>query len=724
MTTGRTPSQRVSVIAVHGVGNSQPGDTARAVADALARAAGGRCIFEEARSRRYPTPRSPSEILGETLTPVHGKPEKPFVSVRLRGSVKNVDVTVHELYWADLSKGKPTTLSIAKQMIELFPRFLHIARHELASATRDTARWVALLYDGAVLLLGWLLPTLNAALLVFACSLLPFRLACEHVDGVALASILILACVVGPWLVYRVATSKHAFKSLASSALVGATALGVLRAVAGLRWGAAWVFLLGVVGCSFAVRALILQLLAWRRWWSEPLLVFAVLAGVGTAGACLDVDRTFLSRSFVLAVLPVTGTLIVTTWTVLFGALTAVFVGGRNVVRRREASRASWHFAWATIAVTFAVTLFVQAFTFQTLGERAVQQWLGLIVGDDEHVVPLFWRSSKTHFAFDALQLSELLVGGTLLLVGTIAAAWGLIPSISAEIDGGDDANPMDSDHAQRQGAWLTAGRRVLAGLAAFAAPCVFFLPVLGTFIACVTDIADKLPRLVNAKVWAVVLPSGLAAIVALRRARSSLASIWPALGIALDVAAFVRDPADGTRPADAIRQRGRLLLADVGSDAIVIVAHSQGTLLTTDLLASLDETTRKRVVLITLGSPLRALYGTLLRHSFPEVIEALGRPDAWCKEWANLYFAGDYVGRALWASDTDAPYSGTKVEHSAGVYDQCVGAGGHWKYLDRKAVGEKLLAIVVASAVMRSTTACAGGPPAAHSRLFPRRAR
>src|SRR5207244_2642359 len=171
------------------------------------------------------------------------------------------------------------------------------------------------------------------------------------------------------------------------------------------------------------------------------------------------------------------------------------------------------------------------------------------------------------------------------------------------------------------------------------------------------------------------------------------------------------------------------------GYDAIVIIAHSQGTVITADIfrfllwesrgnlpaydagLARLDE---MPVTLFTMGCPLRDLYA--LR--FPRLYAWARHEDAaamreWrandlgagrqasepnpaelgVVRWINAYRSGDYIGRYLWrtvpcgylwASDLggvpfDAPARSVSSDGRQRT-EFCIGAGAHTHYWDRTA--------------------------------------
>src|SRR4030095_4855350 len=101
--------------------------------------------------------------------------------------------------------------------------------------------------------------------------------------------------------------------------------------------------------------------------------------------------------------------------------------------------------------------------------------------------------------------------------------------------------------------------------------------------------------------------------------------------------------------------------LRDRGYARIVIVSHSQGTVISADLLRYLhvhgrlpDVTGRVPISLVTVASPLRDLYS----ERFPLLYRWMGSntagfaaaepsaADIGASEWVNAFRSGDYVGR------------------------------------------------------------------------------
>jgi hypothetical protein len=151
--------------------------------------------------------------------------------------------------------------------------------------------------------------------------------------------------------------------------------------------------------------------------------------------------------------------------------------------------------------------------------------------------------------------------------------------------------------------------------------------------------------------------------------------------------------------------------------DAVIIVAHSQGSVLSADLLRWRMLTRRNQVpiYLLTMGSPLRQLYAS----RFPDLYGWITRSsaeDLGVKAWVNVFRSGDYVGRAIWTPYDDPhvwdykPPRLEDLEKTTQRADFCLGEGSHTHYWCQHApeVG------VVLDALIREAIAKAAIPPRA----------
>jgi len=189
--------------------------------------------------------------------------------------------------------------------------------------------------------------------------------------------------------------------------------------------------------------------------------------------------------------------------------------------------------------------------------------------------------------------------------------------------------------------------------------------------------------------------------------------------------------------------------LRQQGYTRVVLVAHSQGTVITAELLRYLQQRpllqacspappaapagqvdlqrlgqwlARTDLRLLTLGSPLRQLYALRFPALYPWPVAPLRdrlqtgwrgpQPaDLGLRHWSNLWGTGDYVGRWLWAAADgtepvplqvdEARYAGPGVQgedaQGRSWKDQALGPDAHTHYfdLDQRQVAAELVSLV-----------------------------
>jgi len=239
-------------------------------------------------------------------------------------------------------------------------------------------------------------------------------------------------------------------------------------------------------------------------------------------------------------------------------------------------------------------------------------------------------------------------------------------------------------------------------------------------------------------------IAGGAVGLVAIGRvAIKQLQAVRAPLDAALDVDNHFREFPRRAIPRVRIFERYVAVLEHVmkgGYDRVVIVAHSQGTVITADLLRYLQRRDRLRPAgvsanpdrlarlakqlagyklrLLTCGSPLRQLYALRFPTRYDWVIGSPPGPgvgpsgphpwqDVGVASWVNVWGAGDYVGRWLWtpARDTAIPalavdpqaYEGKPVQQVPDYRDLCLGADAHTHYfdLDNKVMLDELRALI-----------------------------
>ncbi|MEO8005226.1 MAG: hypothetical protein ABI771_09990 [Betaproteobacteria bacterium] len=323
--------------------------------------------------------------------------------------------------------------------------------------------------------------------------------------------------------------------------------------------------------------------------------------------------------------------------------------------------------------------------------------------------------------AFTSLMLAALLV---------------LLPALIEEIKPTTNLDskglrPGTPDWSKRLGGWLGGGIRWLNLAAQYLIPpgailgsllyLAFIVRLFAPESIFAGGIVETLSNflnyfqgeaLVDAGKW---LAGGALTIAALgSRFSKTFGRLRVAIDAVLDIDNYFADPPNGQPPRARIFSRYASLLrylSERGYERIVIVSHSQGTVISADLLRYLHVQGRLQgatggvpVSLLTVGSPLRDLYA----DRFPLLYRWMGSnaggfataspsaADIGVVEWVNACRSGDYVGRFIWTPpvETDRYRIGLvdadgKVGASrAGDRTEfCLGAGAHTHYFSNDAV-------------------------------------
>ena len=248
-------------------------------------------------------------------------------------------------------------------------------------------------------------------------------------------------------------------------------------------------------------------------------------------------------------------------------------------------------------------------------------------------------------------------------------------------------------ERVRRLGRWLTAGWRrldaavlvvsLLAVVLAGAFATLYFLDLIGEMkVAQLNQGDDWLKDRSQDLLKPLVLTTaGLLALLSVLGGLLSkyLPELRAPLDVALDVDNHFREfPRTGIPRARIFSRYAALLrhVAAQGYERIVIVSHSQGTVITAELLRFLSSAEGHAPVaehgpelegkelppirLLTLGCPLRQLYAARFPTLYHWVIERRGTVvgprafDVGVARWVNAFCSGDYVGRWLWSDSPD----------------------------------------------------------------------
>ncbi|HET7795454.1 MAG TPA: hypothetical protein VFL64_18860, partial [Rhizobacter sp.] len=478
-----------------------------------------------------------------------------------------------------------------------------------------------------------------------------------------------------------------------------------------------------------------------RAVYGTGLLLMAVTLS-GLAWGALEHDSPGVGPSMVAGVLRATEVLLLAqlgAWVVMAVLVTtAVVLGewacrnGQDGPERRQSIVTARLGLFVSMGIFVAFVMTVWALVSQPLeslveGLHYAPWWFADMTVDGQmqagRFLALRFSASTDTFAMVAAML--------LALLGFVALVF--LPSVLVELR---FANWLA---APQLGHWLTAGYRALDRLVRWWS----WLITAALIVVAVLLVGSQLARLGISLPWlgVVTLPMGtwsgdllakmvvavaggavsLVAIgsVAIKR----LAALRAPLDAALDVDNHFREFPRQAIPRVMIFERYIAVLEHVlaqGYERIVIVAHSQGTVITADLLRYLQRRHRllpadgsddrlvqlgvqlgaKNIRLLTAGSPLRQLYALRFPCQYSWVLDGHDlnsgpepRRDLNVASWVNVWGAGDYVGRWLWspARDTVLPalsvdpqaYEGTPVQQTPHYRDVCLGADAHTHYFE-----------------------------------------
>jgi hypothetical protein len=460
-------------------------------------------------------------------------------------------------------------------------------------------------------------------------------------------------------------------------------------------------------------------------------------------------------------------------WLAFFGLVFCSHVAGAvAVLRIPDAEGKRQRAALSRWTARFTVSLSgLAVFLTTVLLWKAVAHGTSALLPDNFN----YWGVSKTNLLPlfinpDNDNLYAVLLG--LLLLVLILDAWSLAPSAWAELFPPTvSENPGKADcESKAMGRWMTNGYslmrwsgRIMYGAAFLIVPVVLISSGRSIPLISSRPAFDTLSA--RAEVYAVsekeiqtltLLLAGFAtSLMALRGRLARIAlGLRPALSIILDVDNYFREHPLDSNPRARIAARTLSLIRHLCTwrdshggrpyDAIVIVAHSQGSAIITDLLRfirsessisggssleSYDSDLARLgkdlpLYLFTMGSPLREYYAQL----FPDLYEWVrneGKAGSSTDEvpipcdaspdpgtlgvtsWTNAFRSGDYIGRQLWIEeDSDSLWRipvlaephclgdgtsaelGGAVRHDSGNKRRefCIGKGAHSHYWDATA--------------------------------------
>ena len=521
----------------------------------------------------------------------------------------------------------------------------------------------------------------------------------------------------------------------------------ILGIGAGVAWFSGWLATAGattatlilgaellVLGCV-GLTALLLRYADHRpesRLFSVITVVVVAVLGTVSLWAAQDKPHPLLVAGFHLAeplylgLTVVWGLMLLATWGSL---LCGIMLSITHVAKKREwpaTARAVW-----TVLLTLSLPSLL--FLLITCGI-----WWGVAqsvppLGDGIYTpwpIPIIKLPTPKSFTEFSSLLIRQAVGdglGLMLLMFALALvvlAWALGPIVWAEV-----FPPTHNRRTAVMGRWLTNGFGLanVSGLL-FAVAFLVVLPLgaiagqpYATALRGVDDTLKALESRLNLGLITGLIGIPAASLfVFAKNLKPIVAGFRTPLDILLDVDNYLRvhPLAHTTKARIFARYKSLLDGLSASYDAVIVVAHSQGTVISADLFRLLSTTRQMSATplyFFTMGSPLRQLYA----RRFPELyewvwnsatpIDTLKTPDIPddCRpepselgvaRWVNAYRSGDYVGRWLWRPDIcgyqfnaapqrspwtaiNSSLPGHSHDPSQTRFELCVGAGAHTHY-------------------------------------------
>lgn len=677
--------------------------------------------------------------------------ESTRASLRRRGDGRPVDV--YEMYWADLSRLGEGGL---RALTSLYQLFFHINTlgagivDQVSLSAGGGTRWRLLQRFHAWM--AWLMTVPMALLQICMLMLVLFSVlgmaAAPEAQGQMLAALfgfggLVLAALgVMGWLRARSATGRGGLALLCGVLSIASYGLAVfsLNTVVWLHhiyFGAA------VLATALVGWWLIERYSAVARGVRLPgrVLVIATAASVWVAGRSL-LDQVTAQFEWMIAAALNAGEYLIAAallvWAVfVLVQIVALVLGLWLGQALDDAGKASMQ--TARLALVGSSGLFVMlslvlwsVVSYVAGHSKAMNEVLytPLVFGQGYRSAAIFVeaRIESLGAFFTPLVAAFILLISAVILVLLPALVEEIKPTTNLDRKG---LRPGTPDWSKRLGAWLGGGIRWLNLAAKYLIPpgaiigSLLYLAFIvrlfapesifaGGLIETISGYLEYLQgeALVDAGKW---LAGGALTIAALgSRFTKTFGRLRVAIDAVLDIDNYFADPPNNQPPRARIFSRYASLLAylrDKGYARIVIVSHSQGTVISADLLRYLHVQGRLEgitggvpVSLVTVGSPLRDLYA----ERFPLLYRWMGSnaggfataspgaADIGAVEWVNAGRAGDYVGRFLWTpKDSGERFriamigeDGRVVANRAGDRTEfCLGAGGHTHYFSNDAV-------------------------------------
>lgn len=703
-------------------------------------------------------------------------------TINPKGEVKiQTQVHIYEMYWADLSRLGSGFIRIFGELYQLLFHLGSLGRqsvdlmrieHQVVSTQPGRSDWFNIWawYSAtqvlAARILSLFLPILNLLLLTVALMSLPGKIPQPYANAIATISTgLLLMVVVGYVQLQRNQTAFWRWLLLPFGVgLLGALGLEALigemfktgMPFGTYRWLAVeWVALLGAV-----IWFILVKPYSRHRPGAD---IFAIAIGLPLGFItfvliCLGENTPLGIAIASFRMIEIVYLLLLGGWLVfLLLYFSTLVTAGLAINRiplslgheRTLAKQAAWtaRFALALPALLFSLLTLslwtaLAQLSVSLLPEKAIYEPLWFF----KNVQPPLNFAQFTHrlTVFSGSALAVFIMLATVLALGVLL--WVLVPSILTEVFPPKKQDPKNV-FSQGLGHWLNNGLRLILGpgdwIVSWIIPILFlmgaidgisllsgnreslliyFFPGMRTISGSTSILLAWVAGLLTASATSLIAFGG--------RLNQLSLGLRGVIDAVLDVDNYLRLHPRDDNPSARIYARYTSLLRYLCSqampegehyDAFIIVAHSQGTVISADLLRFLAidpdpalatlEGSRK-ISLFTMGSPLRQLYSYAFPHLYRWAIHepasigttlALDPKVKPCPEnllsvkaWVNCFRSGDYVGRHIWRSDrateqwlrVEAQNTPSFISTDEGLTRRefCLGSGAHTHYWNKYA--------------------------------------
>lgn len=704
---------KVAVVAVHGVADQKPAESARSIADLLS-TDGSFSSFTEVplripRRRMKPGAAKHDDAglqyMKEQLEGYDGGATGAvYDTVRLEGKSGASDVHVHEVYWADLSRAGDTWYRLLAEFYQLILHLPSLGRNGLKAAAKSGGivwKSAYALHRLAVWLLTVPALLINLAMLSVAL----VALSGEIPEGARRTVALGVATVILAGIPIAAMRAMKARKLLWHTwiPILGLAAVAARQLIAGRNLFEVIALEAALVGALICLAISVAYTAMKKHAWLYGAIASGVMLVIAYGFIQGKVTNKATAYMAALRTVETIYPAIVVTWALIFTVAVVAAIAGIAAVlttkggERMAAYRATWtaRFSFGLPVALFAIfTLSIWYLVVQGIGTMAERK------GD----VAESFAATMTALLFDSTIGLEYFIGAFVVFLA--AALYAAAPSIAVEI-----RHPLRStdDESQDLGRWLTRGIRCVAVAAeAFTLALVVLLVLAVCRLTGMTDVVEAL-SLSKGKVMPLLgaTAGGLALLLTGKR---FIKTFRAAVDVLLDIDNYLRESPKDATPRARIAERFVSLLRHLCAwrdadgqpyDRIVIVAHSQGTVISADCLRYLNRVpdaglraiheNRLSLRLFTMGSPLRQLYAKAFPYLYSWIkdepmTQTLVSPDPTTltlRQWANVYRSGDYVGRNLWVIGEDRLWiraDPVPVSNDP-VVDFCAGVGAHTHY-------------------------------------------